>query len=68
VRLGKALPGTGLPTGIIGHGTDEGYLIVPRAIQQHRRGGIPFVDEVLGGEPVALGQRGVDDLYHVGYF
>jgi hypothetical protein len=65
IRLGKAFPGPGLPTGIIRHRTDDSHLIISLAVQQHWRRGIALVDEVLGGESVARGERGMHDREHV---
>ena len=53
IRLGKAFPGLGLPTGIIRHRIDDGHVIISLAVQQHWRRGLALVHPVLGGETVA---------------
>ena len=61
MRLVKTLPRPRLPTGIIGHGADDGHWMGPLTLQSHLSRRIPLVDKVFAGEKIALGERRLND-------
>src|SRR6516165_12480456 len=63
--LVEACPVAGLPSGVIGHGTDDRHAMLTLAMHEHMRIGIALVNQMLRRQQVTFLQRFMDFIQHI---